>query len=146
MPKKKTKVNQKEELAAKYKAAFVEIIGDPFAKPEAISGMYEELKKKSAITIVEPGKAGAAPSPVNRAKPNHLDFFCDVESAVQDGLAAYKKGNFDDLLIRFDNTYWIESGVIFTQKERAEIEQIIGRILSARKISPARKYFIAVRK
>ncbi len=143
------KKNKKVELAARYKAAFDEIVGDPYALDEPRSGMYEELKKKSAITIVEPGKAGASPSPVNKARPNHLDFFCDVESAVTDGLAAYQKKvdrTFDELLFIFDNTYWIESGVIFTQKERAELEQIIGRILSARKISPASKYFISIRK
>jgi hypothetical protein len=145
----KSKVNKKAELAAKYKSAFDEIIGDPFAFPEPIPGMYEELKKKSAITIVEPGKAGATPSPVNKAKPNHLDFFVDVEGSVQDGLLSYQlrtNYTFDELLVLFDNTYWIEDGTVFTQKERAEIEQIIGRILSARKISPAGRYFISIRK
>jgi hypothetical protein len=145
---KSKKINRKEELAAKYKRAFDDICGDPYAL-EPFPGNYEVLKQRSAITIIEPGRAGNSPSPQNKARPNQLDFFVDVERAVEDGLLTYQKKTdytFDELVTIFDNTYWIESGVIFTQKQRAEIEQIIGRILSARKISPAGKYFVAIRK
>lgn len=142
------KVNRKTELAHKYKTAFDEIIGDPYALNEPITGHYQVLKQRSSIYIIKPG-TGGSPTPINKAKPNQLDFFIDTENSVTDGLATYQQKTdytLDQVLQLFDNTYWLESGVIFTQKERAEVEQIVGRILVARKVSPVRRYFIAIRK
>lgn len=144
----KSKKNKKHELAAKYKSAFDEICGDPYSLHEPTIGQYESLKTRSSIAVMEP-MAQSSPSPENRARPNHLDFFVDVESSVMDGLLAYQKNSqyeFNDLLTLFDNTYWLETGDKFTQKERAEVEQHVGRILVARKISPITKYFTAIRK
>lgn len=140
MPQKKK--NKKAELAARYKNAFDEIIGDPFGHPEPIEGHYSLLKSRSGIFTVESERD--SPSPVNQARPNQLDFFCDVDSAIDDGLAVFQKHHPDfgkALNVLFLGTYWFETGPMFNQKERAELEQMIGRILVARKISPVSRYF-----
>ena len=139
MPQKK---KNKAELAARYKNGFDEIIGDPFGHPEPIEGHYSLLKSRSGIFTVVPERD--SPSPVNQARPNQLDFFCDVDSAIDDGLAVFQKHHPDfgkALNVLFLGTYWFETGPMFNQKERAELEQMIGRILVARKISPVSRYF-----
>jgi hypothetical protein len=136
------KKNKKAELAAKYKAAFDEVLGDPYAHPEPIEGHYSLLKSRSSLSVAEPQRD--SPSPVNQARPNQLDFFCDVDSAVDDGLAVFQKHHPEfgkALNVLFLGTYWFETGPMFNQKERAELEQYIGRILVARKISPVSRYF-----
>lgn len=141
------KVNQKAEQAAKYKKAFDQIIGDPFSYPEPTQGHYETLKTRSSVAIVQHDNETIGTA--NKSKPNQLDFFIDCENAVLDALVTYQNSvhyTLDELTTMFDNTYWIESGVIFNQKQRSEIEQIVGRILYARKISPVSKYFTAIRK
>jgi hypothetical protein len=131
----------KVERQSMNKRAFDEIIGDPYAKPDPLEGHYAALKCRSSVSVANIDSAGHGTR--NAASPNALDFFCDVESAVDDALEV---SGFT--LSQFTNTYIEEdrSKYILTQTERAEIEQVVGRILVARKISPSSKYFTAIRK
>lgn len=129
------KNKKKAELVGKYKSAFDEVIGDPYAHPEPIEGHYSMLKSRSSIAIVE-HKRDSSPSPVNQARPNQLDFFCDVDAAIKDGLESIEQD-----LDMFTNTYFLEQAPMFNQSVRALVEQTVGRILVARKISPVSKYF-----
>ena len=87
---------------------------------------------------------------VNSARPNPIDFFCDVESAVEDGLKVFidreKTYTLSDIKEVFDNTYLLGTGDIFSQSERAKLEQDIGQILASRGISPVAKYFVSIKK
>lgn len=136
--------DRKAERVARNKKAFDDVIGDPYAKPEPIEGHYALLRNRSSLSIAEPERQ--APSPQNPARPNALDFFCDVESAVADGLDVWNSKciSFQN---KFNNTYFVEdpSYPSFDQKERAGIEQCIGNILVARSISPVAKYFTTIR-
>lgn len=143
------KRNRKAERAARNKRAFDEIIGDPYAYPEPIQGHYAMLKCRSSMAIGQSESKTA--SPVNQARPNAVDFFCDVEAAIRDGLEVFNREDLAPspiakLLDIFDNTYILESGVIFVQVDRAKLEQLIGNILVARHISPAAKYFTTIKK
>ena len=86
---------------------------------------------------------------VNQARPNPIDFFCDVEAAVLDGLEIFIKREctytLPGIKEAFDNTYLLGTGNIFSQQERAKIEQDIGQILVARGISPVSKYFTTIK-
>lgn len=75
----------------------------------------------------------------NPATPNIIDFFCDVENIVSRNLDHAEQ-------IKFAETYIYECGPNqFTDKERSDIEQKLGRLFRARKISPASRYFKTVR-
>jgi hypothetical protein len=141
VPRKKRE--GKAEKAARFKRAFDEIIGDPYAQPDALEGQYSTLKNRSSVSIGEPDRKSK--SPVNEARPSAVDFFIDVDSAVADGLEVW--GHFHIVAAKdmFYDTYFYEAGVILTQKERSEVEQVIGGILVDRGISPASKYFTAIR-
>jgi hypothetical protein len=141
------KKNKKEnaQRAAKYKRAFDEVIGDPFAYGEPIEGHYITLKNSSKVKVAGTN-IPESPSPPNRAKPNFIDFFCDVESAVEDGLEAYSITEAPRLWTIFIDTYITQIGeYTFNQKERAEVEQYIGRIFVSRGISPVQKYFTTIK-
>ena len=79
-----------------------------------------------------------------------VDFFCDVEAAVEDGVKVFGRSWREpgQALFVFTTTYITEDDKYYTfnQRERAKIEQIIGRILIERNISPVRKYFTAIRR
>jgi len=148
MGKKKKQRKKITTKVAKNKRAFDEIVGDPFAFPEPIDGHYSTLKNRSSISIIEPERQ--TQTTVNPAKPNPLDFFCDVESAIDDGLNTYDKHieniGMDRLKLLFDNTYIFVNDDMFSQVARAKLEQIIGNILIRRGISPVHKYFTTIRK
>lgn len=154
----KKKRSSAEERAAKNKRAFDEVIGDPYAYPEPIEGHYSMLRCRSSLAIGEPVRK--TPSPVNQARPTALDFFCDVENAVVDGLEVFQRNTqyivleyldvtFDYVVkvlkAQFDRTYFLETEIKFNQKERSELEQIIGEILVGRGISPVPKYFTTIK-
>jgi hypothetical protein len=125
-------------LFAANKNAFDDIFGDPFAK-EPLTGHYQILKSRSSVEAMknnfDEGKATR-----NTASPNIIDFFCDVDKVVADTLT-------EDEHHRFILTYILEvSDGGLTQKERMDIEQRLGRILRAKKISPVRRYFQVVRR
>lgn len=129
------------------KRAFDEIIGDPYAKPEPIQGQYSAMKSRSSVPIAN--IKGSLAESKNAARPSPVDFFCDVESAVEDGLNTYTKEfigwRYENMFI---NTYIVEdaSYPIFNQKERSKLEQIIGKIFVERGISPSSKYFTCIRR
>lgn len=143
----KKKRDRGAERAARNKRAFDEVIGDPYAKPDPIEGHYSMLKSRSSMSIAEPDRKSK--SPVNEARPSAVDFFIDVDAAISDGLEVFGKSwrEPDQVGFIFSTTYFTEdpSYYHFTQKERAEVEQIIGQILVHRGISPASKYFTAIR-
>jgi hypothetical protein len=124
------------------KRAFDEICGDPYGFPEPIQGHYAMLKGRSSISVITPEQK-ASPSAVNKAKPNIVDFCCDVDSCIEDAMSTMQDGALDV----FINTYIVENDLhkTFDQKERAKVEQLVGNILVQRKIYPVVKYFTAVR-
>jgi hypothetical protein len=143
----------KSERWARNSAAFREIIGDPFNRTEGesdpIQGQYAEFRSNSTVKVQDMeamSKGGSA----NAARPNALDFFCDVEAAVKDGLAKFAPTwrEPDQVEFVFVTTYITEDSKYysFNQSERSKIEQIIGNIFLARSISPTGKYFTAIRK
>lgn len=144
------KRNYKRERAARNKKAFDEVIGDPYGWPEPIDGQYYLLKTKSNLRVAEYHNAllGSGSQP-NKAKPNAMDFFCDVERAIDDGLIRYfGNENFGNAVKSFVSTYITEDGgpLTFTQSERAGVEQSIGALFVTRKISPVTKYFSVIKK
>lgn len=133
--------------AAKNKRAFDDVVGDPYGFPEPIDGHYMILKCRSSLAVGETEQQSK--SPVNNARPNPIDFFCDVESAVEDGLKLFinREGKYTLEMIKelFDNTYLLGTGDILEQPERAKLEQDIGSILVQRSISPVAKYFTTIK-
>lgn len=141
------------ERTAKNKKAFDEIIGDPYSKHDIV-GQYMTLRTRSSVKAVDNSIENQAMggSSGNAARPNVVDFICDVDSAVFDGLGKYCKhtgrntfNEYVDMCEDFTSTYITQEGEYIKQRQRAEIEQIIGQILIARKISPAVRYFTALR-
>lgn len=128
----------KHERFIDNKWAFDDIFGDPFATPEPMTGHYQTLKSRGAVAAMknnfDEGKATRNP-----AAPNIMDFFCDVEKVVNSSLTP-------DEYQKFVNTYIYENpDGGFTSKERTDVEQRLGRILRAKKISPVRRYFTTIR-
>ena len=105
------------------------------------------LKSRSSLAIADSEQKSK--SPVNQARPNPIDFGCDVEAAVEDGLKVFidreKTYTLSDIKEVFDNTYLLGTGDIFSQQERAKLEQDIGQILVSRGISPVSKYFTTIK-
>ena len=129
------------------KSAFDEVIGDPFGLEETI-GHYVTLNTQSVIKAVN--ELGLGHGTANPAKPSPVDFTCDVEKVIKLGLTRYMRGDklaAAKLLRTFIATYITESGTrIFSSNERRDIEQIIGRLLLERQISPVRLYFLTIRR
>jgi hypothetical protein len=127
------------ERFRKNKAAFDEIIGDPFSYPEPIYGQYHLLKRRSSISAAKTNfDEGRTTS--NKARPSIVDFFCDVERTVEKALIE------KNLLIKFADTYITEiTEAAFTPDERKDIEQIVGKAFRDHGISPVRIYFTTIR-
>jgi hypothetical protein len=137
------------------KQAFDEVIGDPFSTYDIV-GQYDIFRSRSAIPAINNmalDSSGGAGSSHNAARPNVIDFLCDVENAIEAGLEQYidshdtlERQPFNDkLLDNFFLTYISHAGEYIKQTDRAEIEQYVGRVLLARKISPVVRYFTATR-
>jgi hypothetical protein len=122
---------------AENKAAFDDVIGDPYAYPEPIDGQYARYKQRSSIRVANNDFDSGHATP-NTSRPSPLDFFCDVERAVEDALT-------DDEKVKFLQTYIWEEGEAFSSQERIVIEQKVGQVLRDRKISPVTLYFRVVR-
>jgi hypothetical protein len=121
------------------KAAFEDVIGDPFAHPEPIQGQYITLRTRSSIMIAKNSDEGKATK--NPATPNIIDFFCDVERIVKRVLKD------EALFDKFMDTYIYQTTEdAFTKEERSRLEQQIGKLFIAYKISPVAKYFKVIRK
>lgn len=122
-----------------YKKAFADVFGDPFAAPEPKEGHYNHLLGRSEIMAVrnnfDEGRATANP-----ARPNKIDFFVDVENAVEDALQdAHQIAALYFIYVEGVTTY-------LKPEERHLIELKVGKVLLERGISPVSRYFIAVRK
>jgi hypothetical protein len=127
----------RSDMEAANRQAFVDVFGDPFAKPEEIVGQYQMLKSRGLIAAMrnnfDEGKATR-----NSATPSSLDFFIDVENIVERNLS-----ESDQVL--FQEAYLFENKNALTTKERSAIEQKLGRLFRARKISPVSRYFKTIR-
>lgn len=136
-----TDTNPTRSRFAQNKRAFEDVLGDPSATPEPVDGHYNMLRARSLIKAqkinFDEGRATANP-----ARPNVIDFICDVENAVKKVLKSDKS-----LLQRFNNTYIhdVSTGTELNQVERTALEQRIGRLFIIRKISPVARYFTAIR-
>jgi hypothetical protein len=124
----------KNSRFARNKAAFEDVLGNPFMKPESRQGHYQLFKTKSIIkAMVYSDETNATK---NNCQPSVLDFFCDVDNVVS---RAMKTKTRLDLFIR---TYITdEDASLFTPEEREGIEQQIGETLLELKISPITGYF-----
>jgi hypothetical protein len=142
------KKKNQSEVWSKNKSAFTEVMGDPYAKPDPIEGQYSYLKNRSSISVAS--KEEAPSVSINEARPSVVDFFCDVEAAIIDGMLIFARSwrEPDECLFVFHTTYITEDDNYykFDQGERNKIEQIIGRIFRERDMSPVRKYFSAIRR
>lgn len=131
-----TDTNPTRVRYADYKAAFVEVLGDP-SSPDTPEGAYSEYKRRSAMRIAEINDLGHGS--VNPAKPLVNDFFCDVENVVKEVIP--------DLQVRqlFWNTYLMEEPDLFTHAELSRFEREIGKKFIARRITPVSRYFRSIR-
>lgn len=139
---------QRERVAAN-KRAFDEIIGDPYSKHD-LAGQYMAMRSRSSVKAVDNSIENQSTQGTsgNAARPNVVDFLCDVDCAIHDGVRKYAKQvlrDGTDVLEEFYKTYLTQDGEFLLQRQRADIEQIVGQILIARKISPAIRYFTALR-
>jgi hypothetical protein len=139
--------NQRERLA-RNKEAYDEVIGDPYSKHDIV-GQYISLRTRSSIKAVDNGSTDGCIGTANTARPNVVDFVCDVEAAIEDGLRRYIESSYhsslESLERAFIATYLTCEGEYLNQRQRSDIEQIIGQLLIARKISPVVRYFTALR-
>jgi hypothetical protein len=144
-----TRARQKERLA-RNKRAFDEIFGDPFASPEPVEGYYHTLKTRSSI--MAPLLDTESRTTANPCRPSSLDFLCDVEHVTCIGLSPPGKKGVPvvpdpELLERFTETYIHESTTTaFSMEERSKLEQRLGQLFRAYRISPVARYFTTVRK
>lgn len=122
---------------AQNKAAFVEVIGDPYAIPEPIEGEYYRLKRRTQVNVFQIDDGGSATP--RAAQPNKMDFFCDVENAVTEVI------NNQIVLDMFWCTY-LDDEPLLNQQQRNDLEQRIGKKFAARRISPVKEYFKTIRR
>lgn len=120
---------------AQFKAAFDEVIGDPFA-PEPIEGGYVRLKRKTPVKIMQLDDLSSGSK--NPARPLVNDFFIDVENAIRDVITD------PEILQQFWETYLWEEPVL-NQDQRNAIEQMLGKKFIARRLVPVDRYFITIR-
>ena len=140
-----TDTNPTRRRAAVNKASFDDVIGDPFSNDESKQGHYSTMKHRSIISATR-GNFGESASTINPARPNAIDFCCDVESCIEQELKDDQR-----LLHLFIDCYitgTIDSiaNTPLTQTERGYLEQRFGRLFLARGISPVIKYFTTIRR
>lgn len=132
-----TRARRAEEFQAN-KRAFDDVMGDPTAIPEPIDGHYNTLRSRSSIKVAK-NNFGEGQATANPARPNVIDFACDVENVIN---SVIKDKN---VLQSFTNTY-IFGSVELNQKERTVLEQQIGKVFRNRGISPVSRYFTTIRR
>lgn len=120
------------------KIAFEDVIGDPFAKPEPIDGQYFTLARRSTINVMD-NNFDLGKGTRNAAQPSVIDFFCDVDRAIGDGLSEEERTKFFEVYVLES---WPDA---LTPKERMKIEQKLGKLFRNRKLSPVTKYFKTIR-
>lgn len=144
--KKRSNIEAYNLDAKNNKAAFDDVLGDPFAinregKREPRMGNYVKLAGRSvsiqAMSYDDLGKATR-----NSAQPNVQDFLCDVDRIVERELA-----NEPEVLLKLKETYiWESTETAFTPKERMLLEQRLGKLFRAYRLSPVSRYFTSIRK
>jgi hypothetical protein len=122
------------------KNAFDDVIGDPFAVPEALQGNLDRMKKRSSIMVAN-NDFDSGHATRNTAQPSHTDFFCDVDHMISLAFDGDKK--MIDLFTKMYITEEVEDA--FTPKERQGIEQTLGKLFRKHGISPVSKYFKTIR-
>lgn len=139
-----TDSNPTRRRAAVNKKAFDDVLGDPFSKHE-VDGHYNKLRYRSILSATK-SSFGESKVTLHPAKPNAIDFCCDVEQVVERVI-----GDDPDLLAAFVETYitgddaTIQNSKI-TQQERIYLEQRIGRAFLTHGISPVVKYFAVIKR
>jgi hypothetical protein len=137
MDSNKHRAKKKQELA-KNKRAFNEIIGDPFSD-DGQDGVYNQLHQSSSISSIE-GSYGESPGIVYAGKPSVLDFFCDVDMVIRDVIENTKlREEFGLIYFQYELTIWDDN-------RRNKYEQLIGKELLRRGISPIKRYFTVTKK
>lgn len=136
--------NPTRRRAAVNKRAFDDIIGSPFGK-EDTEGHYNKLRHRSILSATR-NSFGEGEATVHPAKPNAIDFCCDVERVIEQVL-----GDDPSLMREFIRVYITGSeedisNSNLTLQERAYIEQRMGRTFLAQGISPATRYFAVVQR
>lgn len=135
----RTRVQNRQRFL-RNKNAFEEIFGDPFTQPDGVMGQYEALKAKSSLIVALSTLEDNTATP-NPARPNLIDFFCDVERIASIALKD------EEMERKFFETYLSQTTKkAFTHDERIKLEQRIGQLLLAYGISPVSRYFRTVRK
>lgn len=137
-----TDSNPTRRRAAVNKEAFDDVLGDPFSKHE-VDGHYNKLRYRSILSATK-SSFGESKVTIHPAKPNAIDFVCDVEKAIEDLL-----GDDPKLLAAFIETYITgdEEDIAnssITQQERIYLEQRLGKLFLARGLSPVVRYFSIV--
>ena len=156
--------DQEQKRARKYKTAFDTVFGDPWKiinradfvtgdseedeekgdlafrrAHEATEGLYNVLSKRSSISAVDNSKEHSSGG-TNVSRPSPMDFLIDVEQALDKAFEKYAK-HANDMKIAFALTYIqgvIDDPLSIKKKgrKRAELEQLVGRFLRARRIYP----------
>lgn len=133
----RTRARRTEEFQYN-KRAFDDVMGDPTAIPEPIDGHYNTLRSRSSIKVAK-NNFGEGQATANPARPNVIDFACDVENVINSVIKDEK------VLQLFLDTY-IFGEVNLDQKERTVLEQQIGKVFRNRGISPVSRYFTTIRR
>jgi len=124
----------------KNKAAFEEVFGNPFVKPEPLQGHYQRFT--AATVSIKAVRYDEDPHGTkNPCSPSAIDFVCDVDKLVMRCMT--QPGD----LGKFLRTYITDDDPnAFTPKQRQRIEQEIGTALLEHKLSPVLGYFRTERK
>jgi hypothetical protein len=130
-----TRARRNEEFSLN-KAAFDEVIGDPYAI-EPFDGGYLRFKRQTQIKLQQINDLGHGT--INPARPLINDFFCDVENIVKEVLTDPEFRN------RFWKTYLYEVPML-NAAERNRVEQRLGKKFWLRGLIPVKNYFIAIRR
>ncbi len=144
LERKRSNIEEYNEEAALNKAAFDDVIGDPFAfkngEPEPIMGQYMRLQQRGSIQAMN-NNFDLGKGTRNPAQPLVQDFLCDVDKIVQ---KAYELDS--DSYKKFLETYIYESeDKHYTARDRMKIEQKLGRLFRKHKLSPVNRYFVTTR-
>lgn len=137
--------NPTRRRAAVNKKAFDDVIGDPFSNDEALEGHYGIMRHRSILSATR-NNFGETPATINAARPNAIDFCCDVEKVIIKVL-----GDDPKLLKLFIECYVTGTAediaaTPLTQVERSYLEQRLGRMFLANGISPVIRYFTTIRR
>ena len=139
MQREKNVNKTKSGSASANRRAFVDVFGDPAAKPEAIPGHYQTFKGRGPVAAMK-NNFGEGKATRNPASPNIIDFFCDVDRTVEKTLTGDEQEKFLSRYIYEDDDHGL------TQAEQNDIEQRLGKAFRESGISPVTRYFTAIRR